>query len=183
MTLGARWGDYVQADKMLEGFADGTAKKETLNRFQQMELIRRLQVRIQDEGLASRSDENLRTGSQFRENNGARPEVTTTASGLQYEVVEQGDGPKPGPGSRVRVNYRGTLVDGTVFDSTSDGAPATFLVNRVIPGWTEALQLMNVGSKYRIVVPPELGYGDRPNGPGGPNSTLIFDVELLEIVE
>lgn len=109
--------------------------------------------------------------------------MTTLASGLQYEVLVEGNGPKPSAEDTVVTHYHGTLTDGTVFDSSVDrGSPASFPVNRVIPGWTEALQLMGVGSKWRLVIPPELAYGER--GAGGaipPNSTLVFEVELLEI--
>jgi len=181
-SLGARWGAYIKGDKMLEGFADATAKQEMLNRFQQMELIDRLQVRMADSALGNRSEENMRAGAIYRRDNAARPGVTTTASGLQYEVLQEGSGPKPSPDSRVRVVYRGTLIDGSVFDSSSTGG-ATFILNRVVPGFAEALQLMSVGSKFRVVIPPTLAYGMRPDGPGGPNATLIFDIELLEILD
>lgn len=109
--------------------------------------------------------------------------VTTTASGLQYEVLTEGTGAKPGATDSVTVHYKGTLTDGTVFDSSYDrGQPATFPLNRVIPGWTEGLQLMPVGSKYKLTIPPNLGYGAA--GAGGkipPNSTLVFEVELIKI--
>ena len=124
-------------------------------------------------------------GNQYRADNAARPEVTTLASGLQYEVIKTGSGPKPGPTDTVSTHYRGTLIDGTVFDSSVDrGVPAEFRVNGVIAGWTEALQLMAVGSKWRLVIPPELAYGER--GAGGtipPQATLVFEVELLDIVD
>jgi FKBP-type peptidyl-prolyl cis-trans isomerase len=107
----------------------------------------------------------------------------TTESGLQYEVVEAGDGASPGPEDSVEVHYRGTLIDGTEFDSSyARGEPVTFGVNQVIPGWTEALQLMQVGSKYKLFIPSELAYG--PGGAGnriGPNATLVFEVELLDV--
>ena len=119
----------------------------------------------------------------FMEENAARPEVTTTASGLQYEVLVEGTGPTPSATDTVVTHYHGTLTDGTVFDSSVErGSPASFPVNRVIAGWTEALQMMGVGSKWRLVIPPELAYGER--GAGGaipPNATLVFEVELLEI--
>ncbi len=123
-------------------------------------------------------------GESFLADNFKKDGVKTTLSGLQYEVVKEGDGPKPGPTDKVTVHYHGTLIDGTVFDSSVErGAPATFGVNQVIPGWTEALQLMNKGSKYRLYIPQELGYGANPH-PGGaikPYMALIFDVELLDI--
>jgi FKBP-type peptidyl-prolyl cis-trans isomerase FkpA len=108
----------------------------------------------------------------------------STSSGLQYMVLRQGSGQRPGPQDRVRVNYRGTLLDGTEFDSSyAGGQPAEFPLDRVIPGWTEGLGLMPVGSKYRFWIPGALGYGAQgtPDGPIGPNATLVFDVELLSI--
>lgn len=120
----------------------------------------------------------------FLAENGERKEVQKTASGLQYEVITEGEGDKPAPTSNVTVHYHGTLIDGTVFDSSVDrGEPTSFGVNQVIPGWTEALQLMNKGSKYRLYIPQELAYGPNPH-PGGaiePYMALIFDVELIEI--
>lgn len=123
-------------------------------------------------------------GDGFLAENGQRDEVTTTESGLQYEVVTEGEGAKAEAENNVTVHYHGTLIDGTVFDSSLErGEPATFGVNQVIPGWTEALQLMNKGSKYRLYIPQDIAYGSNPH-PGGaiePYMTLIFDVELLEI--
>ena len=123
-------------------------------------------------------------GEAFLAENAQRPEVQTTASGLQYEVLQEGQGQKPGPTSQVTVHYHGTLIDGTVFDSSVErGAPATFGVNQVIRGWTEALQLMSEGAKFRLSIPQELAYGANPH-PGGaiqPYAALIFDVELLSI--
>lgn len=109
--------------------------------------------------------------------------VTTTASGLQYEVLTEGTGAKPSATSSVTVHYKGTLTDGKVFDSSYDrGQPATFPLNRVIPGWTEGLQLMAEGSKYRLTIPPALGYGAAGAGSAiPPNSTLVFEVELIKI--
>ncbi len=109
---------------------------------------------------------------------------TTTESGLQYTVLREGDGAKPGPDARVVVHYRGTLTDGSEFDSSYErGSPANFRVNGVVPGFGEALQLMSVGSQYRVVIPPELAYGESGAGDViGPNETLIFEIELLEIV-
>ena len=121
----------------------------------------------------------------FMANNGAKPGVFTTVTGLQYEILIEGTGPKPEATDTVVAHYHGTFTDGTVFDSSVErGSPASFPVNRVIPGWTEALQMMGVGSKWRLVVPPELAYGER--GAGGvipPNATLFFEVELMDIVK
>lgn len=123
-------------------------------------------------------------GESFLAENFKKEGVHTTISGLQYEVLKEGKGDKPNATAQVTVNYQGTLLDGTIFDSSIErGQPATFGVNQVIPGWTEALQLMNKGAKYRLYIPQNLGYGANPH-PGGaikPYMALIFDVELLEI--
>lgn len=128
--------------------------------------------------------ENLEVGLQFLAANREKEGVVETASGLQYQVLEDGDGAKPGPSDQVKCHYHGTLIDGTVFDSSVQrGEPATFPVNGVIQGWVEALQMMSEGSKWRLFVPSDLAYGERGAGGAiGPNTTLIFDVELLEIV-
>jgi FKBP-type peptidyl-prolyl cis-trans isomerase FklB len=121
-------------------------------------------------------------GTKFLEDNAQRPEVKTTASGLQYEVLTEGTGPKPsGSTARVTVHYEGRLINGTVFDSSyKRNQPASFGLNQVISGWTEGVQLMPQGSKYRFFIPAEMGYGSRGAGSIPPNSTLIFDVELLQ---
>lgn len=138
----------------------------------------------QQEAAKVMGEANAKAGRDFLEANGKRAEVKTTPSGLQYEVIVQGNGPKPESTDRVVVHYTGKLIDGTVFDSSVErGEPATFGVTQVIPGWVEALQLMNAGSSWRLFIPSDLAYG--PNGAGGaigPNQTLIFDVELLEVV-
>lgn len=124
-------------------------------------------------------------GIDFLVENAKKEGVTTTASGLQYEVMTEGTGAKPVATDKVKVHYHGTLLDGTVFDSSVDrGEPAEFGVTQVIPGWTEALQLMTVGSKYKVFIPSELGYGEKGAGQSiKPNSTLIFEVELLDIIK
>ena len=128
--------------------------------------------------------EGMEAKQAYLEENGKRAEVKTTPSGLQYEVLVEGDGPTPKSTDRVEVHYTGKLIDGTVFDSSVDrGVPATFGVTQVIPGWVEALQLMKAGSKWRLHIPSQLAYG--PNGAGGvigPNATLIFDVELIKVL-
>jgi len=123
-------------------------------------------------------------GEKFLAENAARDEVTVTDTGLQYEVITTGEGDKPAAESKVRTHYHGTLIDGTVFDSSYErGEPAEFPVNGVIAGWTEALQLMPVGSKWRLYVPSNLAYGEHGAGERiAPHSTLVFDVELLDIV-
>ena len=127
--------------------------------------------------------DNLQAGEKFLDENKQKPGVTTLPSGLQYEVITQGTGAKPTATSKVTCHYHGTLIDGTVFDSSvKRGQPATFPLNMVIKGWTEALQLMPIGSKWRLFLPPNLAYGNRQTGAHiGPNSTLIFEVELLGI--
>lgn len=134
--------------------------------------------------MASKFEVFKKEGEEFLANNAKKDGVHTTASGLQYEVMEEGTGTKPAASDTVKVHYHGTLIDGTVFDSSvSRGMPATFGVHQVIKGWTEALQLMPVGSKYRLYIPQDLAYGAHPH-PGGaikPYMALIFDVELLGI--
>jgi FKBP-type peptidyl-prolyl cis-trans isomerase len=129
------------------------------------------------------AETNKATGEKFLAENKAKAGVVTLPSGLQYKIIKEGTGPKPTATDTVVTNYRGTLIDGTEFDSSyKRGEPASFPVNRVIKGWTEALQLMPVGSKWQLFVPSNLAYGERsPGGEIGPNSTLIFDVELLSI--
>ncbi|MGF7230717.1 FKBP-type peptidyl-prolyl cis-trans isomerase [Arachidicoccus sp.] len=126
---------------------------------------------------------NLKLGEDFLTENKNKANVIALESGLQYEVLNEGEGDKPSAISNVTCHYHGTLINGTVFDSSVQrGQPATFPLNRVIKGWTEGLQLMRVGSKYRFFIPPHLGYGDRAvSAEIGANSTLIFDVELLAI--
>lgn len=127
---------------------------------------------------------NKEEGNAFLAENAKKEGVTVTESGLQYEVIEAGSGDKPGPSTQVTVHYHGTLIDGTVFDSSVQrGEPATFGVNQVIKGWTEALQLMPKGAKYRLYIPEDLAYGasPHPGGPIEPHMALIFDVELLEM--
>jgi FKBP-type peptidyl-prolyl cis-trans isomerase len=159
---------------------------ELLSEDQMMETLRSLQQEMVNKQMAKReaaAAENAKQGDAFRAANQAKKGVTTLPSGLQYEVLQAGSGPKPKATDRVRVHYKGTLPDGTVFDSSYDrGEPAVFPVNAVISGWTEALQLMPVGSKWRIVLPPAIAYAERGAGNRiGPNSTLVFEVELLAI--
>ncbi len=127
--------------------------------------------------------ENLRVGRDFLEENKKKEGVITLASGLQYEILREGSGPKPKATEKVKCHYHGTLINGKVFDSSVErGQPAVFGVNQVIKGWVEALQLMSVGSKWRLYIPSELAYGSQGAGSSiEPNSTLIFDVELLGI--
>jgi FKBP-type peptidyl-prolyl cis-trans isomerase FklB len=125
---------------------------------------------------------NLAAGRAYLAENSKKADVVTLPSGLQYTIIEAGSGDSPAPTDVVEVNYRGTLIDGTEFDSSyTRGKPAQFRADKVIPGWTEALQLMKKGEKWRLFIPAELAYGNRRMGSIEPNSTLIFDVELLEV--
>jgi FKBP-type peptidyl-prolyl cis-trans isomerase FkpA len=129
--------------------------------------------------------ENTQKGTTFLNENKSKAGVQTTSSGLQYLVLSEGNGPKPKASDTVTVNYRGTLIDGTQFDSSYDrGEPVTFPLSGVVPGWTEGLQLMSIGSKYKFFIPSELAYGERAPSPDiPPNATLIFEVELISIGE
>jgi len=130
-----------------------------------------------------KSEAAIKEGKDFLAENAKKDNVVTLADGLQYKILKEGSGPKPSATDKVKVHYTGKLLDGTVFDSSVErGEPITFQLNRVIPGWTEALQLMPVGSKWRLFIPSDLAYGERGAGQTiPPNSTLIFDVELLGI--
>ncbi len=135
------------------------------------------------EAAASAATENKSAGTAFLEENAKKDGVITTESGLQYEIITEGTGPKPTQSDMVVTHYHGSLIDGTVFDSSVNrGEPAQFPVNGVIQGWIEALQLMPVGSKWRLTIPSDLAYGDQGSAPViGPGATLIFDIELIEI--
>ncbi len=135
--------------------------------------------------LEALSTNNKSEGEAYLAANGAKEGVVTTDSGLQYKEVTAGEGDVPSPEDTVTVHYKGTLIDGTVFDSSYErGQPATFPVGGVIPGWVEALQLMNVGDKFELTIPSDLAYGPGGTGPViGPNATLLFEVELLEVVK
>lgn len=133
---------------------------------------------------AERLELNLKAGEEFLAANKERASVVVLPSGLQYEIIKEGNGPKPKETDQVKCHYHGTLINGVVFDSSVErGQPATFGVNQVIPGWVEALQLMPVGSKWRLFIPSNLAYGERGAGQSiEPNSALIFEVEILDIV-
>ena len=183
MMIGERvlkqYGD-VDYDLLMEGMKAQQAGETTKMTMEEAQAALQAQ---QEEAAAEASAKAAEAGKQFLDENASRDGVTVTDSGLQYEVIEEGDGPKPSLDDTVSVHYVGTLTDGTEFDSSiARGEPATFPLKGVIPGWTEGLQLMNVGSKYRFVIPSELAYGDRGAGQAiGPGETLVFEVELLEI--
>lgn len=168
-------------DKLAQGIKDVLEHNQPEISLQEAQTI--LQKFFQ-ELQAKANEKNIEAGKKFLAENAQRPEVKTTASGLQYEIIREGNGKKPTAADTVKVHYEGTLLDGTVFDSSiRRGEPATFGVTQVIAGWVEALQLMTVGSKWKLFIPSELAYGARGAGQAiAPHSTLIFEVELLDIV-
>lgn len=183
----------VDVDAVVQGLKDGMAGTEpkmtreeigaTMQAFQQkMEAKQKEKMAAHEADMKKQADKNKKDGEAYLAANAKKKGVKTTKSGLQYRVIQEGKGPKPKDTDTVTVNYRGTLIDGKEFDSSyKRGEPATFAVNAVIPGWTEALQLMPEGSKWELVLPSDLAYG--PGGTGaeiGPNAVLIFEVELLK---
>jgi FKBP-type peptidyl-prolyl cis-trans isomerase len=183
----ARSGAEIDQVALLQGLTDALEDRElAMTQAEANQAMQEFAQKVQEAQAgvqAAMLDKNREEGAAFLAENGEKSGVITTASGLQYEVIEEGDGPKPGPTDRVSVHYRGTLLDDTEFDSSyGRGTPITFGVNGVISGWTEALQLMSVGSKYRLFIPSDLAYGQGGSPPDiGPNATLIFEVELLSI--
>lgn len=180
-----RVGITVDAETLVKGFVAGMQGESQLDEAQIKEILTALQTAQNEakQALESKAtEENLAIGQAYLAENGKREGVTTTNSGLQYEVITAGEGTSPVATDTVKVHYRGTLLDGTEFDSSySRGEPAVFPLNRVISGWTEGVQLMKVGAKYKFHIPANLAYGARATGKITANSTLIFDVELLEI--
>ncbi|MBT5483383.1 MAG: FKBP-type peptidyl-prolyl cis-trans isomerase [Gammaproteobacteria bacterium] len=176
--------DDLDADSLVAGVRDALSGQLQMSEEEIMASIQAFSI-AQQEKMSAEVEASSQAGVEFLLSNEQRAEVTTTASGLQYEVLEQGaaGGSMPSETDTVTVHYHGTLIDGTVFDSSVErGQPASFPLNGVIAGWTEGVQLMKAGDKFRFFIPPELAYG--ANGAGaliGPNATLIFDVELLEV--
>ncbi len=183
----AQAADRLDREALMRGIEDGLQGNESqISDGEMQSILMQFGSEIEAAAETERSQEgeaNLAAGAAYLAENGAKQGVTTTASGLQYEVLRVGEGERPTVESTVRLHYRGTLIDGTEFDSSYGGEPATFMVSGVIPGFTEALVLMPVGSHYRIVIPAGIAYGPQGSGPIGPNSTLIFEIELLEIVD
>lgn len=180
--------DDLDVDVLAQAMADSFAgKPPKMTEEQSLEVQQAFTAKLQAKQEAERaaaSEKGKAEGAKFLADNKAKPGVQVTESGLQYQVVRQGNGPKPAPTDVVRVHYKGTLLDGTTFDSSYDrGQPAEFGLNQVIPGWAEGVALMPVGSKYTFWIPSELGYGEAGGGPIPPNSMLTFEVELLEIVK
>ncbi|MCU4676386.1 FKBP-type peptidyl-prolyl cis-trans isomerase [Catenovulum sp. 2E275] len=178
-------GLSLDMDMVKKGVEDSLAGSPALSEQEIQAAMQELQQQHQQMETAKREEEGkkfLEEGEKFLAENAKKEGVKTTESGLQYEVVEAGEGESPKATDTVKVHYTGTLIDGTKFDSSVDrGEPATFPLNRVIPGWTEGVQLMKVGSKYRFYVPYNLAYGEHGTGGIPPYSTLIFDVELISI--
>lgn len=171
----------IDADKLAQGVKDFLAGAELAIPEDQVQgLLQEFFKKLQEKQFGK----NIEEGKAFLAENAKRKEVTVLESGLQYEVVAMGEGPKPQEADKVTTHYHGTLLNGTVFDSSVERKePATFPVNGVIAGWVEALQLMPVGSKWKLFVPSDLAYGANPHpgGPIEPHATLIFDIELISI--
>lgn len=181
--------DEFNYDVFITGFQQAMQDSNPQITTDEMQMaIQQFQVELQERQAGQRDSlaaEHLAKGTEFLQENAQREDVHVTESGLQYRVIEEGTGERPTSSSTVRVHYRGTLIDGEEFDSSYDGDPVEFPLNNVIAGWTEGVQLMREGATYELYLPSELGYGNTP--PRGsiinPGSVLIFEVELIEIVE
>jgi len=178
--------DSVDIDPVLfaKGMLDSKDGKNTLDETSAQGFVMAYMQKRQAEQMKAMYGKNIDDGEKFLAENKKRDGVQETASGLQYEVITMGTGAKPGPQDVVKVHYTGMLMDNTKFDSSVDrGAPAEFGVNQVIQGWQEGIQLMPEGSRFKFYIPYELGYGEQGTGPIPPYSTLVFEVELIEIVK
>ena len=182
--------DELDTKVLLDALESGLAGKDSLMTEEQVNQVREaFAQRIQAERIAemmAAAKKNKEAGDAFLAANKDKDGVETTESGLQYQVITQGDGPRPTADDMVRVHYKGTLLDGETFDSSYErNEPAVFALRQVVPGWQEGIALMPVGSKYRFWIPSELGYGEQgtPGGPIGPNQVLVFEVELQDIVK
>lgn len=198
-AMGASMGTYVNNRKVevekfgmtfdpqlvLQGLNDALNDNVQFSAEEMQTIARTADMKLQEMQKAeadSVAEKNIEEGKAYLAENGSKPGIVTTESGLQYEILVEGDGAQPSAEDTVTVHYRGTLLNGTEFDSSyARNEPASFPLNRVIPGWTEGVQLMKVGSKFRFHIPSELAYGTRSTGSITPNSTLIFDVELISI--
>jgi FKBP-type peptidyl-prolyl cis-trans isomerase FkpA len=180
-------GVSLDQQLVLRGVQDAIAENIALTDEELQTVMQGLDQQYQEKKLAMVEAEaaaNIESGNAYLDENAAKEGVTVTESGLQYEVLVQGEGDKPTAADVVKVHYSGTLIDGTQFDSSYDrGEPAQFPLNRVIVGWTEGVQLMNVGSKYKFTIPADLAYGEQDKGVIKPNSVLVFEVELLDIIK
>ena len=193
-AMGINVGEYVlksplpiKPELVLEGLRDCLDGRPGLPPEEYAKAMHELQTQMQQatqDRMKKVSEGNARAGKEFLDANAKKDGVHVSASGLQYQVLSEGTGAKPARSGKVRVHYTGKLLDGKVFDSSVErGEPAEFLLTQVIPGWTEALQLMREGAKYRLFIPAELAYGERGAGAAiPPGATLIFDVELLKVL-
>ncbi len=191
LVLGQRMSNDLpdlQMEQFLQGIQHGHAGDEETQRMSREEIQQALMTYQQEmqqkqaEQAEELAQKNAEAGEAFLAENANRDEVQTTESGLQYEVLEEGNGEKPAATDQVKVHYTGELLSGEVFDSSRErGEPVTFGLNQVIPGWTEGLQLMSEGARYKLYIPADLAYGPGGNRAIGPNETLIFDVELLAV--
>lgn len=191
IVLGKRMKNDVpdlDLDLFTQGLSDGyNGKAQQLTDEQVAQILSEYQRDLREQQMAKVQEiakKNKELGEAFLSENKNKEGVVTLASGLQYKVLNEGKGVQPGPTDTVKVHYTGSLINGEVFDSSVErGTPATFPVNGVISGWTEALQLMPSGSKWQLFIPSDLAYGSNGNRTIGPNETLLFDVELLEVVK
>jgi FKBP-type peptidyl-prolyl cis-trans isomerase len=179
----------LDIDSLIQGIIDSINQKESLMTNDEIQkTLMQLQENMrksQQVQKKAKAEENKIEGEKFLKENAKKKGIKVTKSGLQYQIIKPGNGPQPKVNDTVKVNYRGTFIDGNEFDSSyKRGVPASFPLNRVISGWTEGLQLMKVGSKYKFFIPSELAYKEHGAPPTiGPNVTLIFEVELLEIIK
>lgn len=177
----------INVDLLVKGVKDALGDGQALLTDEEIQTaMQSLQQEVmakQQEKQKVLGEKNKKEGEEFLAKNKARPGVITTASGLQYEIIKQGEGESPKPTDQVTVRYNGTLIDGTRFDGNLDNPePANFVLNQVVAGWTEGLGLMKPGAKFKLYIPPSLGWGDRGAGPTiGPNAVVIFDVELISV--
>lgn len=193
-AIGLRYGEgfardlkEIDLELFYKGLQDGFKGKTPLMKPEEivatLQALQSRKMKEQQDEMTKVATKNKTDSEAFLAKNKERKGVVTTPSGLQYEIIKKGDGEQPDANDKVKVHYHGTLPDGTVFDSSVErGEPVTFAVNGVIKGWTEALQMMHVGDKWKIFVPADLAYGARGAGPKiGPNQALVFDVELLGV--
>lgn len=182
------FSDEIDLAMLLKGIEDKIQGKELLvSKEEALPLLQAFSEKLNTREAEKRleaAQKNLKEGQDFLEKNKTKEGVITTKSGLQYIVLKEGEGKSPGKSDKIMVHYKGTLIDGTEFDSSyKHGKPATFSIDQMIKGWTEGLQLMKEGGKYRLFIPADLAFGTRSADPIGPNSALIFDIELLEVLD
>ncbi|OUS26561.1 peptidylprolyl isomerase [Thalassotalea sp. 42_200_T64] len=186
LTEQQKFGVVLDKELLMAGFTESLNGKGQIEKEEIQKLLMALDQKVNEkkqEQAALATEKNIADGAAFLAENAKVEGVQTTESGLQYQVLTTAEGAKPMASDTVKVHYKGTLIDGTTFDSSYDrGEPIEFALNRVIKGWTEGVQLMNVGSKFKFVIPSELAYGPTGTGPIPGNATLVFEVELIEII-